>query len=107
MDVVLEVLDTYVFDRMYATALPLQHSALTSSPLDGLAPNPNSTWAALEHQSIQNFKFQPASQFFHVEPSQYAYMSQLPRDNAVRQAFSLFLTTWYASQRTQLFRERC
>lgn len=92
MDVVLEVFDTFAFDRLYATLLPRMQSAYLWSPLDLIAPAPNGSWAS--HEQIQNYKFEPASQFFHVDPSKYAYMSQLPRDNAWRQAMSLYLITW-------------
>ncbi|KAL8746812.1 MAG: hypothetical protein Q9190_001217 [Brigantiaea leucoxantha] len=37
---------------------------------------------------------QPSSQFFHLEPSRFAYMSAWPRDNVWRQALSLYLITW-------------
>lgn len=94
MDVVLEVFDTFAFDRLYANVLPLTQSSLTWSPLDLIAPPTNGSWASLEQAGIQNWKFEPASQYFHVEPSQYAYMSRWPRDNAWRQAVSLYLITW-------------
>ncbi|KAF2151135.1 hypothetical protein K461DRAFT_287033 [Myriangium duriaei CBS 260.36] len=94
MDVVLEVFDTFAFDRFYSTLLPLKQSTHTWSPLDLIAPSPNASWSNLEHSGIQNYKFEPASQYFHVEPSAYAYMSRWPRDNAMRQAVSLYLITW-------------
>ena len=92
MDVVLEVADTFMFDRLFAAVAP--QSPHTWSPLDLVAPPTNGSWAGLEHAALSNWKFEPASQYFHVEPSQYAYMSRLPRDSALRQAISLYLITW-------------
>jgi len=40
------------------------------------------------------YSYEPASQFMSFEPSDFAYMSQWPRDNIYRQAFNLFLITW-------------
>lgn len=94
MDIVLEVLDTFVYDRLYSNILPLRQSPHTWSPLDFIAPSPNTTWASLEESGIQNYKYQPASQFYSVQPSEYAYMSRLPRDNILRQTISLYFTTW-------------
>ncbi|KAF2226682.1 sterol delta 5,6-desaturase ERG3 [Elsinoe ampelina] len=94
MDIVLEVFETFIGDRIYASLLPLKQTQHTWSPLDLLSPLPNATWASMEEQAIQNYKWEPASQFFSVEPSQYAYMSRLPRDNAWRQAISLYFITW-------------
>ncbi|PNS18624.1 hypothetical protein CAC42_5163 [Sphaceloma murrayae] len=94
MDVVLELLDTYAYDRLFAATFPLKQSPHTWTPLDLISPSPNATWATIEESAIQNYKYEPASQFFSVQPSEYAYMSRLPRDNAFRQAISLYLTTW-------------
>lgn len=94
MDVILEVADTFAFDRLYAALLPLTKSPHTWSPLDLITPSPNSSWANMEQASIQNYKFEPASQYFHVEPSQYAYMSRWPRDSLIRQTISLYILTW-------------
>ncbi|MCJ1449275.1 MAG: c-5 sterol desaturase [Stictis urceolatum] len=38
--------------------------------------------------------YKPASQYLKLEPSQYAYMSALPRDNVWRQGITLYLITW-------------
>ena len=96
MDVILEVLDTYAFDRLYATVLPLTSSMLAMSTVGDFAASPNATWSTMARGGVSPYKFEPASQYFSVEPSSYAYMSRLPRDNMARQAVSLFLITWYA-----------
>lgn len=95
MDVILEVLDTYAFDRLYATVLPLTSSMLAMSTVGDFAASSNATWSTMA-RGVTPYKFEPASQYFSVEPSSYAYMSRWPRDNIARQAISLFLITWYA-----------
>nr|KMM63899.1 C-5 sterol desaturase [Coccidioides posadasii RMSCC 3488] len=87
MDVVLEVLDTFLFDYLYALAAPasqLVPLAYSQIP-DGL----NKTASA-----AGGFFYCPASQYLYLEPSKYAYMSALQRDNVYRQGFSLFIITW-------------
>ncbi|WEW61881.1 c-5 sterol desaturase [Emydomyces testavorans] len=88
MDVVLEVFDTFLFDYLYAVALPLSQQAprVSSQVANGL----NKTASAVGN----GFSYHPASQYLDLEPSQYAYISSLPRDNIYRQAVSLFLITW-------------
>ncbi|KLU89389.1 C-5 sterol desaturase [Magnaporthiopsis poae ATCC 64411] len=83
MDVVLEVTDTFLWDYMYAWALPAPQTSL------GLGLGlPNST-------TIGNgWEYKPSTAFFSLQPSQAAYQSSLPRDNAYRQGFSLFLIIW-------------
>lgn len=95
MDIVLELFDTFVFDRLYAAALPLTPSMLAFTTVDELATSPNATWSSLrEAATPAAYKFQAASQYVSFEPSNYAYMSRMPRDNLVRQAISLFFITW-------------
>lgn len=94
MDVILEVLDTYAFDRLYATVLPLTSSMLAMSTVGDFAGSPNATWSTMARGGVTPYKFEPASQYFSVEPSSYAFMSRWPRDNMARQAVSLFLITW-------------
>ncbi|KAL1959993.1 hypothetical protein VTO42DRAFT_661 [Malbranchea cinnamomea] len=89
MDIVLEVLDTFMFDYLYAKVLPLKSDSLISSlPATGL----NITQAALTGNN--GWVYTPATTYLRVEPSQYAYLSALARDNPFRQALSLFLITW-------------
>jgi lathosterol oxidase len=88
MDIALELCDTYVFDHMYAALLPAK-------------PAPYSLSGASGNASISDFKaaspwqFEPASSLISFSPSDAAYMSQWNRDNIFRQAFSLFLITWW------------
>ncbi|KAL9596211.1 MAG: hypothetical protein Q9219_005963 [cf. Caloplaca sp. 3 TL-2023] len=87
MDIVLEIFDTFLFDRLYAAALPqsaagherytVKDTTTTFSSMREL-PTPL-------HASTQSWK---------LEPSEYAFMSTWPRDNIWRQALSLYLITW-------------
>lgn len=91
MDIVLEVLDTFLFDPIYATLLP------ANTP--GSAPN--ATFSSMREvptlpPTATTWQYKPASQYLSVEPGKYAYMSQWPRDDWRRQLFSLYLITWYA-----------
>lgn len=75
MDVVLDVLDTFVFDRFYASVLP-----------DTRAPN----------NTTDNFDFKPSLNryvriYYDLEPSQWAESSLWKRDDLVRQATSFVL----------------
>lgn len=88
MDVVLDVCDAFLFDRLYAMLLP-------ASKFD-------SARASTQHMATTTFSsmremptpYQPASQYLRIEPSLYAYMSIWQRDNIFRQALSLYLITW-------------
>lgn len=85
MDIVLEILDTFVLDSVYAFLLPVspaQYNHLVA-PANRTAAQPFSTW-----------RYKPATAFLTLEPSQDAYMSAWPRDNIFRQAISLFMITW-------------
>lgn len=95
MDVILEVFDTFALDRLYATVLPLSSSMLAYSAVGDFTASSNASWSSMATGATP-YKFEPASQYFSVEPSSYAYMSRWPRDSIYRQATSLFLITWYA-----------
>lgn len=106
MDVVLEVADTYLFDRLYAAALPLQSSLGGFDPISTLTASlkgANATYnlpgAGLEGALRSSWKWGPASQFFSVQPSEYAYLSQWDRDNFWRQMVSFYALSWYVSSR--------
>lgn len=91
MDIVLEVFDTYIGDRLYSSVLP---ASLAESPK--LAPylhRANQTLPVLS--DINSYVFKPASAYFSLEPTQYAYESIWARDNIFRQSISLFLITWF------------
>ena len=95
MDIVLEVFDTFLFDRLYAAALPASSSSYVSQYIKGVA---TSTFSSMResgtHTPTQKYIYEPASQIISFEPSRWAYASALPRDNLYRQAFSLFLIVW-------------
>lgn len=90
MDIALEVTDTYFFDHFYSTILPAKSSLLNAvgQQINGttLSPKIASTW-----------QYHPSNSFLQFEPTEAAYTSQWNRDNIYRQAFSLFLITWYAT----------
>lgn len=84
MDVVLEVAETFVGDYVYALAHPAR-----PAPYD-FPSQTNQT----SQQVFSTWSYKPASTYFSLEPSQYAYMSAWDRDNVLRQAVSLFMITW-------------
>lgn len=95
MDVVLELFDTFVFDRLYANVLPLSPAILAAhNAAENFAMPANATWSSLKESATEAYTFQPASQLFSVQPSNYAYMSTWSRDNIWRQSISLYLITW-------------
>ncbi|KAL1972474.1 hypothetical protein VTN31DRAFT_6888 [Thermomyces dupontii] len=99
MDIVLEVFDTYIGDRLYSSVLPV---SLAESPK--LAPylhRANQTLPLLS--DVNSYVFKPASSYFSLEPTQYAYESIWARDNVFRQSISLFLITWIFGLITYFF----
>lgn len=87
MDYVLSISDNLFFDYLYAKALPFQCRGLVGAAC-GAA---DATAEAVKKIVANN---DPLSQYFGLEPSQYAVMSELARDDWRRQVFSLFLITW-------------
>lgn len=102
MDVVLEVFDTFLFDRLYASLRPIHQSSPPFDPGTTLAATPqsfahqNATYNASGKAASpwSAWQFQPASSHFSVAPSEYAYMSRWDRDYIWRQAVSLYIVTW-------------
>jgi len=88
MDIALELCDTYFFDYAYSYILPAQPAPYLMQNGFG-----NSTVEALKVAS--SWQYTPASKYLSFTPRDAAWMSQLPRDNAYRQFFSLFLIMWY------------
>jgi hypothetical protein len=102
MDIVLELWDTFIGDRLYSTLVPASLSSSISLP--AFANAANSSLALFG--ASEPFVYEPATQLLHLEPSKYAYLSAWPRNNAYRQFTSFFLITWYAVARvssTMLF----
>ncbi|KAA8651480.1 hypothetical protein EYZ11_004567 [Aspergillus tanneri] len=81
MDVLLDVFDTLVLDRLYASVFP--------KPAGKLLHN---------HLSLNKTEFgalnQNINRYVEVTPSQWAVQSSWPRDNIFRQGLSLFLVAW-------------
>jgi Delta7-sterol 5-desaturase len=96
MDIVLEIVDTFVFDRLYAGVWP----ALSGSgAINSIYNSQNTTIPTFgDHPAglLNNYKYTPASQYISVAPSKWAYMTSWPRDDPYRQLLSLYLITWYA-----------
>jgi hypothetical protein len=93
MDIVLEVVDTFIFDPLYAKLLP----GVTPSPFGA-----NATYLSYKAEPTSftvphaTWQYEPSTHHFSLQPSQYAYMSAWARDDWRRQAITLFLITWYA-----------
>jgi lathosterol oxidase len=95
MDIVLEILDYLLFDRLYAQILPDASASNAYSSLKGTA---NATLASLRDvptPPYNGYQYHPSTQYFTLEPTKWAYMTSWPRDDPMRQLFSLFLITWY------------
>lgn len=88
MDVVLEIFDTFLFDRLYAAALPASTLAFGHHA----AKDATTTFSSMRELPTAIAR---SNQLFQLEPSQYAYMSQWGRHNIWRQGISLYLITWY------------
>lgn len=91
MDIILELWDTFVGDRLYSALLPTSLSA--SAGLPAFVNVANSTLSLFG--ATEPFVYEPATQLIHLEPSKYAYLSAWPRNNIYRQFTSFFLITWY------------
>ncbi|KAI9716304.1 MAG: c-5 sterol desaturase [Chrysothrix sp. TS-e1954] len=90
MDVVLEGFDTFLFDRLYATFLP---ATSNYAPIPKLAAD--GTYSSMRQMPTRpSYSFRPASELFSFQPSDYAFMSQWPRNNVYRQTLSLYIITW-------------
>ncbi|KAL2007194.1 hypothetical protein VTN00DRAFT_8632 [Thermoascus crustaceus] len=89
MDIVLEVWDTFLGDRLYATLVPASLSSSITFPSDSVF---NGTLSFFGQPD--SYVYEPATKFFRLEPSKYAYLSAWPRDNIYRQSVSFFLITW-------------
>lgn len=93
MDIVLELFDTFLFDRLYSTLLPV--SSLSNFKQAGQNAV-SSTLSSLREGATMapHYSYRPASKILSFPPSDWAYRSAWPRDNIYRQATSLFLITW-------------
>ena len=93
MDIVLEVIDTYLADYCYAKVLPASGASISTHGLNHVA---SSTFSSLREGATPApvYSYHPSTSLFSLEPSQYAYQSAWPRDSLYRQALSLYLITW-------------
>ncbi len=100
MDIVLEVLDAFLFDRVYATLLPASPQAVSISAAKHAAAAAartaaNATFSSMRELPIDaGYQYRPASQYLQVPPSEYAYLSAWPRDNIYRQLASVIFIGW-------------
>lgn len=95
MDIVLEIVDTLVLDRIYATLLPANPSSYLSQKFNNAT---TSTFSSLREGATMapqpTYVFKPASQYLSLNPTDWAYKSSWPRDNIFRQGISLFFIVW-------------
>ncbi|KAM5353779.1 hypothetical protein ACJ41O_000429 [Fusarium nematophilum] len=87
MDIVLEVVDTFIADYAYAYFHPI-----VPAPYDfpAASNSTDSTTAPL----FSAWTYTPATKFLTLEPPEAAYLSAWDRDNPLRQALTLYLITW-------------
>ena len=109
MDLILEVLDTYLFDKVYATILPKSYESYipeTPELVKSAISNIDKNWENLNNNPIFNklTSFLPNKNeneiygynaIYHFFPNEtiYSKLSLLPRYSFIRQTISLFLVT--------------
>ena len=95
MDIVLEVFDTFLFDRLYSAFAP---ASVTEYLPQLIKHNVTATISSMREVGTfapqSDYSYIPASAYLSLTPSKYAYMSAMPRDSIYRQAISLGLITW-------------
>jgi Delta7-sterol 5-desaturase len=97
MDVILEVLDTFAYDRIYAALLPATSTSTVTQYVKSVA---TSTFTSMRETGTHvpeppQWTYLPSTHYFSLRPRHWAYESALPRDNPYRQLVSLFFTTWF------------
>ncbi|KAL8642688.1 MAG: hypothetical protein Q9228_000656 [Teloschistes exilis] len=88
MDIVLDIFDTFLFDRLYASAFP---ALCVANGKDRVQVAATSTFSSMRELPTTHHS---PTQFWTLEPTKYAFMSAWPRDNIWRQTLSLYLITW-------------
>lgn len=94
MDIVLEILDGLVYDRVYALVAP---GVPGPQAYDAYKLAANTTFSSVHESAkvaLNNYQYRPASKYIHLAPSKYAYLSSMARDDPLRQFISLYMTTW-------------
>ena len=95
MDIVLEIVDTLVLDRVYATLFPASPSQAVYHELkNATTPTFSSMREGATPTHQYKYIFQPASRILSLDPTEWAYRSSLPRDDIFRQGISLFAIVW-------------
>ena len=105
MDVVLEVLDTFLFDRIYANVLPIHPAVSSYNPVSTLSASLKAdnginatSWSSSEAPigdfARSGWTYTPSTEWWPIEPSEYAYMSRWDRDNIYRKCVTLYAITW-------------
>ncbi|KIX98022.1 uncharacterized protein Z520_06101 [Fonsecaea multimorphosa CBS 102226] len=96
MDIVLEIVDTLVLDRVYATLLPASPSSYLQQKFNNVA---TSTFSSIRENATSapqySYIYEPASRFVNLKPTEWTYSSSWPRDNIFRQGISLFFIVWF------------
>lgn len=86
MDIVLELVDTFIADYIYARALPARPAA-SGFPRAASAANATA-------QAYSRWTYRPATKFMTVRPHAAAWDSAWTRDNPYRQLITLFFIVW-------------
>ncbi len=99
MDIVLEVLDTYALDRLYATLLPASTALFPFNAVKQAAgATANATFSSMrELPTHTSYEYHPASQYLQLQPTEWAYMSAWDRNNIYRQIISIFTIGWWGT----------
>ncbi|EXJ80358.1 C-5 sterol desaturase [Capronia coronata CBS 617.96] len=95
MDIVLEIVDTLLLDRVYSSLIP----ASPSSYLPYHSHNGStSTFSSMREGATATpqytYVYEPASKYISMQPTEWTYSSAWPRDNLYRQFISLFFIVW-------------
>lgn len=85
MDIILEIIDTFIADYAYAYLYPIQPE---------INNFPHKTTSNVSAQTFSQWTWKPATKFLQIQPSKAAYMSSLTRDHPYRQLATLFFITW-------------
>ncbi|KAL6245147.1 c-5 sterol desaturase [Rhinocladiella similis] len=95
MDIVLEIADTLVLDRVYSFFAPASPAQYIYHNLKNVT---TTTWSSIRETSTGapqfSYIYEPASQYLSLPPTEWTYSSSLPRDNIFRQGISLFFIVW-------------
>lgn len=91
MDLVLEVADTYLFDRVYATLLPKTFKSLIPEAPPFISNVINTITNSTSNPAKKVYGLN--SHYYFFDETIYSSLSLLPRHNIIRQTISLFLVT--------------